>query len=288
MSNYATNYMGFIPAEVRYNRALSADAKLLYTEITAGLNTDGVCRIKAADLEQMYGVSRATINRWLAELEEQQMIFFEGSSRDPRGRLIRIKKDTSDKIAKARKRTAKQDNLIKNEQVEPSLRKNEQVDDYLIKNEQVEPLLNQICASRPYSITSIPPCIPPDTQQGEIEEDHPAKSEQPGSNRFKRPSLQEVLDYAQMTGVSKLTAEQFWLKQESLDWMNGSTPIRKWQPLLHSWKLTERKPAGSYQQQQPERTVLFVELSEEKREQLRQSRERIRQLNADKLKGKVA
>lgn len=287
MSSYPTNYFGVIPAEVRYHRGLSADAKLLYCEITAGLNADGRCRIKASDLEQMYGVSRATINRWLSELEEAGMIHFEGSVKDPRGRTIRLKKEVATKVEKARYKAEKADNLIKNEQVKPSLRKNEQVETYLRKNEQVEPVLNQICASTPYSTTSTPLCISPNeaTTNFELENaDDPVTGPAPGV--FKVPALDEVLTYARMRGVDPKVAKAFWYKQEAVGWVNGVTPIRKWQPLLHSWQVNSFKPGSSQFAQNnevPKRPA--VQLTEVDNAVLDQAYESIRLANAAKVGG---
>jgi|GEM_PF-5240197 len=245
MSAYLTNYMGYMPAEVRYNRSLSADAKLLYCEITAGLDATGLCRVKASDLEQMYGVSRASINRWLSELEDAKMIVFEGSSRDPRGRAIRLKKEVSDKIGKARTKASKADNLIINEQVDDSLRKTAQVELNLIKNEQVDGLLNQICASTPIYTTNKPLCISPKEATTNFELNNPEQPAIDGpASHFRVPSLKDVLEYAKMKGVNPKVAEGFWFKQESLGWMSGVTPIKKWQPLLHSWQLNKFEPSS--------------------------------------------
>lgn len=67
-------YYGIIPAEVRYDKELSADAKLLFAEITALTNAEGYCWASNEYFETLYGVSESTIIRRINELEKKQYI----------------------------------------------------------------------------------------------------------------------------------------------------------------------------------------------------------------------
>lgn len=98
------NYIGIIPAEVRYDESLTSNLKLLYAEITSLTQVEGYCWANNAYFAKLFGVSEKTIKRWLKTLEENQYIERE-LQYDEKGaisrRLIRLcisaKKDSSTK-----------------------------------------------------------------------------------------------------------------------------------------------------------------------------------------------
>jgi len=61
------NYYAIIPANVRYAN-ISANAKLLYGEITALSNRTGTCWASNRYFSNLYGVATETVSRWVAEL----------------------------------------------------------------------------------------------------------------------------------------------------------------------------------------------------------------------------
>jgi hypothetical protein len=62
------NYYAIISAEVRYDNNISANAKLLYAEITALLNMNGECFATNKYFSKLYGKSVVTISKWVNEL----------------------------------------------------------------------------------------------------------------------------------------------------------------------------------------------------------------------------
>jgi len=62
------NYYAVISAEVRYDQNLTANAKLLYAEITALLNMNGECFATNKYFSNLYGKSIVTISKWVGEL----------------------------------------------------------------------------------------------------------------------------------------------------------------------------------------------------------------------------
>lgn len=68
------SYYAIIPANVRYDDSLPANAKLLYGELTALAGSDGYCWPSDAYLRKLYGVTRKTIQGWLSVLEENGYI----------------------------------------------------------------------------------------------------------------------------------------------------------------------------------------------------------------------
>ena len=68
------NYYAVIPAEVRYSKKLTPNAKLLYAEITALCNMNGKCTASTQYFCRLYEVSRASIQNWLRLLEKNGYI----------------------------------------------------------------------------------------------------------------------------------------------------------------------------------------------------------------------
>ena len=68
------NYYAVIPAEVRYNKKLTPNSKLLYAEITALCNMNGKCTASTQYFCRLYEVSRVSIQKWLKNLEDNNYI----------------------------------------------------------------------------------------------------------------------------------------------------------------------------------------------------------------------
>lgn len=62
------NYYAIIPANVRYDKDLSPNAKLLYGEITALCNEKGFCWASNAYFSELYSVSKVSISKWIRQL----------------------------------------------------------------------------------------------------------------------------------------------------------------------------------------------------------------------------
>ena len=71
------SYYAIIPANVRYDKQLSANAKLLYGEITALCNEKGYCWAGNSYFSELYGVSDRAVSRWIKELSVRGYIVSE-------------------------------------------------------------------------------------------------------------------------------------------------------------------------------------------------------------------
>ena len=90
------NYYAIISAEVRYDKNLTANAKLLYAEITALLNINGECFATNKYFSNLYGKSTVTISKWVSELVANGYIStyytYKGGTKEIDRRYIRILK----------------------------------------------------------------------------------------------------------------------------------------------------------------------------------------------------
>ena len=74
MNQSKPNYYAVIPADVRYSKNLTPNAKLLYAEITALCNMNGKCTASTQYFATLYNVSKTSIQNWLKILEDNKHI----------------------------------------------------------------------------------------------------------------------------------------------------------------------------------------------------------------------
>lgn len=77
MDERTPGYYAIIPATVRYDDQIPANAKLLYGEILALLNADGICFASNQYFAELYGVTVKSISRLISALEDAGYISLE-------------------------------------------------------------------------------------------------------------------------------------------------------------------------------------------------------------------
>ena len=88
------SYYAIIPAEVRYSKTLTPNAKLLYAEITALCNMNGKCTASTEYFCRLYEVSRASIQNWLKMLDDNgyiiRVLIYRQGSKEILSRYIKL------------------------------------------------------------------------------------------------------------------------------------------------------------------------------------------------------
>lgn len=88
------NYYSIIPASVRYDKNLKANEKLLYSEITALCNKEGVCWATNNYFANLYNVSTTSISVWIKNLIDcgyiSRELIYKNGSKEILKRCLRI------------------------------------------------------------------------------------------------------------------------------------------------------------------------------------------------------
>ena len=81
-------YYAIIPANVRYDKDLAPNAKLLYGEITALCSDKGYCWATNQYFADLYKVSKNTVSRWISTLNKKGYISIDTLYREGTKELI--------------------------------------------------------------------------------------------------------------------------------------------------------------------------------------------------------
>lgn len=94
MDNEKPSYYSIIIAPVRYDKRLTPSAKILYAEITALTNENGFCHAGNRYFQDLYQVSKQSVNNWLQQLESygyiERHIYRKKGSKEILNRYITI------------------------------------------------------------------------------------------------------------------------------------------------------------------------------------------------------
>jgi len=94
VSKEQPSYYAIITADVRYCKALKANEKLLYAEITCLTQKEGYCWSSNKYFADLYGVSKDTVSKWITNLVKQgfitRSIKYRDNSKQVEGRYLKI------------------------------------------------------------------------------------------------------------------------------------------------------------------------------------------------------
>lgn len=88
------NYYSILPAEVRYNNNLTANEKLLYSEITALTSATGECWATNEYFSRLYNITTQSISRMIKHLKDNNLIeielIYKTNSKEIEKRIIKL------------------------------------------------------------------------------------------------------------------------------------------------------------------------------------------------------
>lgn len=79
------DYYTILPAKIRYDQNLPANAKILYSELVALCSDQGFCWASNGYFAKLYGVDKATVSRWVSKLHKFGYIFFKSDDKNAEG-----------------------------------------------------------------------------------------------------------------------------------------------------------------------------------------------------------
>lgn len=135
------SYYAVIPASVRYDKSLSANAKLLYGEITALCNEQGYCWATNAYFANLYGVDKRSITRWVTDLQHAGYIVVDAENGDKRRITMTTGVDKNVVGYRQNCRGGIDKNVHHNNTMNNTMNKKENVKE---KNEFVPPTLDEV------------------------------------------------------------------------------------------------------------------------------------------------
>ena len=239
-------YYAIIPASVRYDVRLTANAKLLYGEITALCNDKGYCWARNAYFADLYGKTETSVSQWISSLVDcgyitMQLQYKEGT-KQIQARYLKLVDNPMQEILPTSPRKLNegtQENLI------PYPRKlNDPTQENLIVNNTINTTSN---------IT---------VNRGETSS--PAPEEKKPSKRFVPPTLDEVIEYCNRKG-SGIDPSVFWHHYEANGWRIGKNKMISWPKTIGSWSArasSNKKPKKETKTDSIRNQSLFQQLTD--------------------------
>lgn len=74
MNETRPGYYAIIPADVRFDKALSPNAKMLYCEISAHIGNEGYCNVSKQYFASILGINVTNVSRLLNKLQDSGYI----------------------------------------------------------------------------------------------------------------------------------------------------------------------------------------------------------------------
>lgn len=214
------NYYAIIPANVRYDADLNANAKLLYGEIVALSDLEGICRETNTYFAELYSTDRRTIGRWISDLEEKGYIQTNTANRNTR--IIKLQIGGYDKNVLG----GYDKNVLGYDKNAEPIRhiKEREKEKYQKEKNKETPLYNNIYINTNQKKEKE---IPFDKSKGK-EKDKKVCNVIP-------PTFEMVAAYCEERN-NGIDAQKFIDFYESKGWLVGKSKMKNWQAAVRTWE----------------------------------------------------
>ena len=194
-------YYAIIPANVRYDQRLPANAKLLYGEITALSNEKGYCWAGNDYFSVLYGVSKTSVSKWVSALRDAgyinvQVEYKEGTKQILHRYITLVNDPIEEKL------------------MTPIRKVKEPIEEKLIDNNTSNNTNNN---------TMNIGVVTPEKKVKKV---------------FVKPTLTEVIDFCNETQAN-IDPQDFMDFYESKGWMVGKNKMKCWMSCVRRWKRME-------------------------------------------------
>jgi len=194
-------YYAIIPANVRYDQRLPANAKLLYGEITALSNEKGYCWAGNDYFSVLYGVSKTSVSKWVSALRDAGYI------------NVQVEYKEGTKQILHRYITLVNDPI--EEKLMTPIRK--------VKDPIEEKLIDNNTSNNTNNNTMNIGVVTPEKKVKKV---------------FVKPTLTEVIDFCNETQAN-IDPQDFMDFYESKGWMVGKNKMKCWMSCVRRWKRME-------------------------------------------------
>lgn len=209
-------YYAIIPANVRYDKRLNANAKLLFGELTALSNERGYCWASNRYFAELYEVSVQSISSWVRALKEcgyisLQLEYVEGTKQVKHRYIKMVGNPTLENLNTSPRKL--DDPTLENFQPSPK-----KFDDPTLENFKVNTTSNNTINNT--------------MNRGVITPEKKVKKS------FVKPTLTEVIDYCNESQAN-IDPQGFIDFYDSKGWMVGRNKMKDWKACVRTWKRTE-------------------------------------------------
>ncbi len=213
------SYYSIIPANVRYDKQLKANEKLLYGEITALTHTNGYCYATNSYFSKLYGVDKCTISRWIKNLADYGYI-------DIATTYVYGTKQIDKRYIKILQQDPIKSDQRKNKPIDEKINTHRQKDQGGI-DEKINSPIDEKIKENNTSINNTSFNI--------------RKNIKKENRIFKKPTIDDIQVYVNEKGFKGFDTGHFFDYYESNGWMVGRNKMKCWKSSISNWIRQSKK-----------------------------------------------